>query len=248
MSMKQTKFLVIFVGVFLWSVNLFAFNCRVVNTPITLDARFTVSIENLRSVISTPVQGISGLRQTLDTESNIACTQVSIISDGGEILKVILSNRHLYVQGFITSDNIYYRFSNSSVSVITGVTTKVLGFSNNYNNLSVSSIRLSHANISSAIDSLAKFNGSARTRTRQDLVRIMFITSESLRFRSVNDISARVLTHSPQSIRWNDYTASITNWRRLSNLALNSGIVVPFNAAAALGTKDDIQIALRRPI
>ncbi|MDR2008397.1 MAG: ribosome-inactivating family protein [Alphaproteobacteria bacterium] len=242
--MYKLKFFTLLIIASLWSLNLFATTCRVVNTPITLTAKFNLGIENLRSVISVPVANREGLRQTLD---NTGCTQINIESNDGNMLRVVIANQHLYLQGFITPDNTFHHFSNASIRNVRGTTARNLGFSNSYNSLSVSTIRLSNANINNAVDSLVGFKGAANTRTRQDIARIMFITSESLRFRSVQDISARVLTHNPQSIRWNDYSASIRNWRTLSSSAMNEGVVLPFNLAPALGTKDDVQIALRRP-
>ncbi|MCL2566722.1 MAG: ribosome-inactivating family protein [Alphaproteobacteria bacterium] len=249
-TINRLKFFGLLVIASAWSFQLFAVNCSVSNTPITLDDKFNSGIESLISAVSEPVANRKGLRQTLDTPQQTKipkCTQVSIVSNSGNTLKVVLSNQHLFLQGFITLNNIFYHFSNASIRTVKGTTAKNLGFSNNYNNLAVSSIRLSYVNINRAVDNLAGFNGKAITRIRQDVARVMFITSESVRFRSINDISSRILTHNPQSIRWNDYSPSIRNWRTLSSLALAEGVVIPLNVATALGTKNDVQIALRRP-
>jgi hypothetical protein len=209
-------------------------------------------LEALGNIASVPVRNRPNLRQTHpETIRTTAdrCIEVNIINDRGTSLRVIISNQDLSLQGFITQDNIYWFFQNSTFRVMQGsAANRELPFNRAYRtDLKTRGMPISFANLNTGVDHLAAYNGTPTMQTRQSLARMIFITSESLRFRSVSDISIRIINGEAEAVRWDSYSKSVSNWMKLSNRALRNGVIVPSDAQLAIGSINDVQIALRNP-
>ncbi|MDR2008396.1 MAG: ribosome-inactivating family protein [Alphaproteobacteria bacterium] len=249
---KRFKLLAFVVGILLFSMESYAaWNCRVIETPLSLDGNYVRGLEALGTVSSEPVRNRPNLRQTLPETIRTTgdrCFVVSIVNNSGNTLRVILSNEDLSLQGFITSNNTYWFFTNSFFRVMEGTTARELPFNRAYrDSLKASGMPINLANLNDAVDNLLAFDGTATMQTRQNLARMMFITSESLRYRSVSDISVRILNGEAGEVRWDTYSKSINNWLKLSERALRNGVVVSANPQLSIGSINDIQIARRNP-
>ncbi|MCL2566721.1 MAG: ribosome-inactivating family protein [Alphaproteobacteria bacterium] len=248
---KKFKFLILVVGISLCSIEAnAAWSCRVLETPLSLDANYVKGLEALGNIISEPVINRANLRQARPSTIRTTvdrCVEVNIINNQGTELRVILSMQDLSLQGFITKDNIYWFFGNSFFRNMEGTSARELPFNRDYRaDLKARGMPISLANLNTTVDHLSAFDGTPTMQTRQGLARVIFITSESLRFRSVSDISVRMLRGDVNEVRWDAYSKSISNWIKLSNRALRNGVAVPSNPQLAIGTINDVQIARRK--
>ncbi|MDR2008395.1 MAG: ribosome-inactivating family protein [Alphaproteobacteria bacterium] len=243
--MGKLKFFVILV-VSLWSVNSFANACRVVDSHIiTLDSNYNQNMMLLTNIVSTESPTQDNLRQTLPMNTN-PCIAVDIKNTAGDSLRIIITHDLLF-QGFITKSNQYYFFSNADIKAVDGTETNTnLRFSNRNNALGTKGLELSANNINTAITNLSNFDGNSTRALKQDMARVRFISVESLKFHSVNDMVITLLHNQNQTIRWDNYNTSINNWARLSNKARNNGVILAENAQDSIGTKNDIRVARSR--
>jgi len=230
----------------LWSANVYAVACRVLETPITLDENYVKGLEALGNLLSVPVKGKNDLRQTLPqstVKTKYPCTEVHIVNNNGKTLRAIFFNDDLNLQGTVVN-NVYYIFKDAKIRVIDGITKDHTTDTISAYETSQGTI-LSYENINSAVDVILNARGEETMKINQSLIRIMFITKEALKFRSVSDISVRMLNKEVKSAAWKDYGKSINNWESLSDKALKNGVNPPRDLQKAIGTKDDVQIARR---
>ncbi|MDR0483969.1 MAG: ribosome-inactivating family protein [Alphaproteobacteria bacterium] len=228
----------------------YAWDCPVVPTNMSLDRNYVRGLENLGNMVSERVRNRQDLRQTLPQTIRTTatrCVQVNMVNNNGTTLGLIFSTSDLYLQGFITTNNMYFIFPESDIRVIPGTNTRILEFGRNYRrDLKASGMPISYENINNAVNILANFEGRTSMEARQSLARVMFVTSEALRFRSVSDVSVRILANEAESIRWNDFSKSVNNWIKLSNRSLRHGVEVSTNLQDKIGTINDVQIARRK--
>lgn len=146
------------------------------------------------------------------------------------------------MQGFINQDGTKYcYFSDSDIKEITVLNNISLGFDSNYSNLlETDGTTLNYSNVNGAIAGLSAYNVTSGATTKADLVRIIFITSEAIRFRSVNKDSESILQFG-SAISWNTYKPSLNNWWPLSTDALRNS--VGSNPTANIGMTEDVQVA-----
>jgi len=235
----------IVIGVSLWSISLFANSCSTIDSPIALDASYNQAMDNLVNKLSVESNSQANLRQTLPMDTN-PCVVVSLKNHAGDSLRIVLTHDLLF-HGFITKDNHYFYFSNAKVLSVDGAESNTnLRFSNSNNALGTGSLELSADSISKAITNISVFNGNSNRELKQDMARIMFVSTEAIKFRSINNIVIAMLNDKNQTVMWNNYNRSINNWIGLSNKAKVNGIIVASNPQDGIGTKNDIRVAMGR--
>jgi hypothetical protein len=243
---NKLKFFILLAIVSLWSAEVYAAACKVLETPITLDQNYVKGLEALGNRLSVPVKGKDNLRQTLPYSTittRFPCTEVHIVNNNGKTLRAIFNNDDLRLQGTIVN-NVYYIFKDAKIRVIDGITKDYTTNVVSTYETSQGTI-LSYENINAAVDVILNARGEETMRINQSLIRIMFITTEALKFRSVSDVSVKLLNKEKTSVSWSDFSASINDWESLSGKALKQGVIPPQNLAKAIGTKNDVQVAKR---
>ncbi|MGV3278357.1 ribosome-inactivating family protein [Rickettsiales bacterium LUAb2] len=250
---KKLHFIILSIFFCLWGFNSFASVSCYKSANISLESAgdYLNGLKQLATVMSEPSTQ-ERLRQTLPRNAH-PCIQTRIINADGTDISLVFTDEDLYLQGFITGNGNYYYFSDSEVQEIKDPDLKdlkniSLGVSGNYNFLGATGTQLSYSNINGAINSLHNFTGGGFTKDdKQNIVRIIFIISEGMRFRSVAKETYKLFENPNKLtdnyiISWDAYKPSLLNWGDLSKKALDSG-VNPRDAH--IGNKDDVQLAKR---
>ncbi|MDR0484206.1 MAG: ribosome-inactivating family protein [Alphaproteobacteria bacterium] len=109
---------------------------------------------------------------------------------------------------------------------------------------------LNTTNTRGAISNLSRYTGGTINSAFTDnLVRVIFITSESLRFRTAFYASLTLANNreipNPQN-NWQTFRPSLNNWGSLSNIACLQDTIQnpPSPPYPLIGEKDDIRISL----
>ena len=145
----------------------------------------------------------------------------------GDTLLLVLNLKNLYLQGFISSQNIYYYFTDSDFRRITGVTANnSLNIGGNYSgssNLDASNdIQLSWGSFHNAVVSLASYRGGVvGPLEKSNLVRVIFLSSESFRFKNIRDVVISTFSFSEELEDWGVYKPTLNNWSLYSDYALH---------------------------
>ncbi|WP_342253662.1 ribosome-inactivating family protein [Spiroplasma endosymbiont of Zeiraphera isertana] len=132
-------------------------------------------------------------------------------------LRLVFRARDFYLQGFIANNNYYY-FSDST-TIQYGTTNSInLGYSSNYNVLAGNDIdTISWENIYNSFNTLQNYNRRhGHDSIRQDLVRVILATAESMRFYGISKKINEIYTNS-QTISWQSLTSLTQNWLNISN-------------------------------
>ncbi|MDR0483970.1 MAG: ribosome-inactivating family protein [Alphaproteobacteria bacterium] len=245
--LNKVKSFIFIVFISLSSISAYAVSCSIIKTPINLDGSYVKGLEALGTALSEPVIGKKNLRQTLSIparKTGMNCTGIRIVNNNGKSVRAVFLNDDMSLQGLIINDR-YYHFKDAKIRVLDKIShSYVADLKGKYE--TAQGISISYETINSAVDTLNDAHGEVNMKIRQSLARIMFVTTEALRFRSISDVSVKMLNKEHKDkVLWKDYALSIKNWESLSEKALKEGIVVPKDLQSAIGTKNDVQIAKR---
>ncbi|WP_339033328.1 ribosome-inactivating family protein [Spiroplasma endosymbiont of Cantharis rufa] len=145
---------------------------------------------------------------------------LSVIDDDNELkeakVDLVISAQNLYLEGFV-SNNTYHHFSDSQIKTVKNYKSNDLKYSGNYNSLIGSNqMTVTSQSIHNTIKVLEKFDGDKPISIQKQLVQIIMITSESLRFFSIRNASSNILTSNftpewqkeikPLLLNWNKYS------------------------------------------
>ncbi|WP_342224453.1 ribosome-inactivating family protein [Spiroplasma endosymbiont of Asaphidion curtum] len=159
---------------------------------------------------------------------------ISVFIDDETTINLLFSADNLYLQGFSYGTTFYY-FSDSTITSIDGQTSSNLQFNGNYNNLLPSSNpQITWENILDSFRVLDNYGQGRLSPNNPEnkikllkaaLFRIILVTAEALRFRSIyNLIITNIITNN-QPIYWDPESyinqinihSTVTNWQSVSN-------------------------------
>lgn len=176
--------------------------------------QYSSNLTTIITNLSTKIYG-ADLRETLYRPNSIYAT-IEVINEQDIHAIVVLRINDLSVQGFI-ANNTYYYFPNATVKRVTGTKiAKVLPFSSDYQELHGFEATLNTTKIDEAIIYLANFKGQADHNTKLSLVRIMYITTESLRFKTIAVIVEEDILQQFLTIPWRETSKILNSWDNLS--------------------------------
>ncbi|MDR2008394.1 MAG: hypothetical protein LBQ34_05425 [Alphaproteobacteria bacterium] len=224
----------------------YAITCSILETHLVLDRNYVQGLEALGNKLSVPVKGKDNLRQTFPPstlKTKDVCTEVHIVNNKGKTLRAVFANDDLTLQGLIIN-NKYYYFKDAQIRDLNGGSNQMVDLETAYE--TAQGRPISYDNMNDSVEVMLKASGEITMPIRRSLILIMFITTEALKFRSVSEVSVKILAKEKKNATWSDYSASIMNWETLSAAALKNGVILPENLVKAIGTKDDIQIAKRK--
>lgn len=150
------------------------------------------SIKTIRTKIAYDLPNVPGV---LALHSNNTYSFIRIISDRSNIIDLVLSNKNLYVVGFV-SGGVFYRFNDAEFSNITfpDIITLPMNISSHYTSLSNraergrESVIVNQISINEATNTLYRMNGNGtveRDEARAFLTLIIGV-SESIRFSHIS--------------------------------------------------------------
>ncbi|WP_338968033.1 ribosome-inactivating family protein [Spiroplasma endosymbiont of Lonchoptera lutea] len=159
---------------------------------------------------------------------------ISAFIDDENTIDLLFSANNLYLQGF-TYDRTFFHFADSTITSIDRQTSSNLLFNGNYPSLGTSTNpQITWENILQSFRDLTVF-GERRLSPNDStirikllkaaLLRIVLVTSEALRFRSIYDLINNNIINQGLSIYWNPESDSgqtnighiVTNWQSVSN-------------------------------
>lgn len=133
---------------------------------------------------------------------------------------LVMNSKNLYIEGFISNKKYFY-FKDADIEEYFDKNSDNinLGYTGNYNELiGNKDLIMTKESIAQAISNLAKFaNGTNPNLLQTDLVQIITITAESMRFFSVRNKVQEVLSNKDAKISWQkDIKPIVTNWQKWS--------------------------------
>ncbi|WP_342224629.1 ankyrin repeat domain-containing protein [Spiroplasma endosymbiont of Asaphidion curtum] len=159
-------------------------------------------------------------------------------------IKLVINLKDFYVQGFVNKDNKYFYFKDSQVKEIKKQDLNIqesinLGYNSNYCHLNNDNFVISYSNIDDSISALSKHNIKDNNKIKQHLVRLVFITSEAMRFqcdektleifaeiRNVDELKNDLknilkvvqdtIDGKNEEINWGDYKDQLNKWDKYS--------------------------------
>jgi len=176
--------------------------------------QYANSLNNIVNKLSHKVHG-ANLRETLYKPNSIYAS-IDVVEEHNISATIIIRIADLAMQGFVTK-HIYYYFSNATVKMVTGANkTKRLPFSSNYQDLRAAEAEMDIETIDESIIYLASYQGKADLTTQLSLVRVMYITTEAMRFKTIYSLIAEDILQEFATISWQDTSKIINDWQKLS--------------------------------
>lgn len=176
--------------------------------------QYASSLNNIVSHLSHKVHG-ANLRETLYTPSSIYAS-IDVVDEHNITATIIMRVDDLAMQGFVAK-HIYYYFSNATVKMVTGAKkTKRLPFSSNYTSLHANEAEMDIETIDESIIYLAEYQGKPELNTKLSLVRVMYVTTEAMRFKTIYSLIAEDIFQEFATISWQDTSKIVNDWQNLS--------------------------------
>ncbi|WP_346350426.1 ribosome-inactivating family protein [Spiroplasma endosymbiont of Calodromius spilotus] len=144
------------------------------------------------------------------------------MSNENHEIELVFDTSNLYLEGIINIDKnhnkTYWYFSDSKIKNLdNNITSESLHFSGNYSSLvGEDTIEISRKNINNSISNLSNITKENRHTIKNDLVRTVFITSESMRFFSVRDSIKKILIDDNKKVIWQDHKNTLNDWGKYS--------------------------------
>lgn len=178
----------------------------------------TKNVEKLEGVINTnyPNKKVFKLKNGIDKHKIIP------LSNENHEIELVFDTSNLYLEGIINIDKnhkkTYWYFSDSKIKNLdNNITSESLHFSGNYSNLvGEDTIEISRKDINNSISNLSNITKENRHTIKNDLVRTVFITSESMRFFSVRDSIKKILIDDNKKVIWQDHKDTLNDWGKYS--------------------------------
>lgn len=187
-------------------------------------------IDELRSVLgmATSLSNYPGLRKIKSKTDTTTPFDIvfSTTSDGDFPLTLILRKSDLFLQGFVSKQNRYYYFTNSSIKALNGKLSISLGFDSNYSaGLSYGAkdnLIISFSSIDNAIKYLYNYDPSKTPGgiDKTTLVLMILATAEATRFKHVSDKIHKILDFFEPETKWGIFKDDLLKWSDYSKKAL----------------------------
>lgn len=176
--------------------------------------QYASNLNTIVNSLSHKVQG-ANLRETLYKPSSIYAS-IDVVDEHNITATVIMRINDLAMQGFVTQ-NIYYYFSNATIKMVTGVKkARVLPFSSDYAELHAMKAEMDIETIDESIIYLAEYQGKPDLSTQLSLVKVMYITTEAMRFKTIYSLIAEDILQEFATVSWQDTSNILNNWQKLS--------------------------------
>jgi hypothetical protein len=187
-------------------------------------------IEQIRHELgmNTSLSNYPGLKKIKSKTETLSPYDVvfSATSDGDFPLTLIIRKSDLFLQGFISKQNKYYYFTNSTIKSFLGKTAVSLGFDSNYSSGlaygAKDNLIVSFSSIDNAIKYLYNYE-PARTPGGIDkttLVLMILAVCEATRFKHLSNRIGNILDFMEPETKWGAYKNDLLNWGTYSNRAL----------------------------
>ncbi|MDR0484205.1 MAG: ribosome-inactivating family protein [Alphaproteobacteria bacterium] len=273
-SFFQKFFLSLLLAVSFWSMVLFANEATANNSQlgpraatciptaigiVSLDGEYYASMNETSELYSSIAQSIASrnINKTFDSADPSACVVVDLrIAANNKVdhIKLVIRKYDLALQGFVARNNTYYFFSDSNITNVNNIgvlSRQPLTISKEaaYSHLvGEKFLKLNTETTKNAVSTLSKYTGgSVNSVFTDNLVRVIFVTSEAFKFRSVFYTASR-LAYNPQNQALPDnlqkFKPSLQNWSKLSNEACKQDISTKALPLTVIGNKNDIRTAL----
>ncbi|RUO86146.1 ribosome-inactivating family protein [Spiroplasma endosymbiont of Megaselia nigra] len=147
--------------------------------------------------------------------------QIIPLSNKNHEIELVFDTSNLYLEGVINTDKnnnkIYWHFNDAKITNIDDAISESLGFSGNYSSLVENeNISITRDHINNSISNLSNITKENKHTIKDDLVRTILTTSESMRFFSVRDSIKKVLIDDNKKIIWKDHKNTLNDWGKYS--------------------------------
>lgn len=147
--------------------------------------------------------------------------QIIPLSNQNHEIELVFDTNNLYLEGVINTDKnnnkIYWHFNDAKITNIDDAISESLGFSGNYSSLVENeNISITRDHINNSISNLSNITKENKHTIKDDLVRTILTTSESMRFFSVRDSIKEVLIDDNKKIIWKDHKNTLNDWGKYS--------------------------------